>query len=113
VSAVECYGTNSVGLGLVISSTNAASQLYFTSILHKKKKKKTPRESLSSFIALLNFFFFFFSFFFNSTCQIFLMVLINGHFRQNNSNLLTLFHVITPSIWVHNYNYSNGLCREK
>ena len=37
VSAVECYGTNSVGLGLVISSTNAASQLYFTSILQKKK----------------------------------------------------------------------------
>jgi len=46
VSAVECYGTNSEGLGLVISSTNAASQSYFTSILHKKKKKKkNPRES--------------------------------------------------------------------
>jgi hypothetical protein len=59
VSAVECYGTNSVGLGLVISSTNAASQLYFTSILQKKKKPLGShyRASLHSLISSFSFFF--------------------------------------------------------
>lgn len=51
MSAVERYGTNSVGLGLVISSTNAASQLYFTSILQKKNPREviidTPFSSFS------------------------------------------------------------------
>ena len=59
MSAVECYGTNSVGLGLVISSTNAASQLYFTSILQKKKKPLGShyRASLHSLISSFSFFF--------------------------------------------------------